>query len=502
MSPRSPFAVGLFGLIAALALTAGAATTHYVDVNSTNPVSPFLDWSTAATNIQQAVNVAFFGDSVLVADGIYHASPGASSTVSVNHDNVQIHSVNGPGSTIIEGSSTGPLPFARGVELLSRCVLDGFTVRNGGLTNEPSGIRISYFGTVVTNCIISDNKGGGVYMPVRPLGQTPASFLNCVITNNAGPGVSAALSSACKLTDCVIANNLGCGAAFSSLYRCLVIGNYITNFYGAGLSECYAENSLIISNRAAGTAFGAAVGGMTAGSSQLVNCTIAHNSTANGGPCVAGQPSMTSCIVWENGANDYVDAFGRCNCFQKGYGGFTNDPMFIDPQNGDFRLQSNSPYINAGFNRAVSNSLDYVGNTRIAGGTVDVGAYEYQTPTSLLSYIWAQTYGLPTDGTADFVDSDGDGMNNFLEFRAGTSPTNALSFLAMQAPTSTNWQQAVKLTWQSTSGTFYSIERSGSAASGSFGILRSNISGLPGFTTYTDTNVSSGGPYFYRVGVQ
>ena len=48
------------------------ATTYYVDANGTNPVPPYLSWSTAATNIQDAVSYAIEnGDTVLVAPGTY-----------------------------------------------------------------------------------------------------------------------------------------------------------------------------------------------------------------------------------------------------------------------------------------------------------------------------------------------------------------------------------------------------------------------------------------------
>ena len=56
--------------IATLAVTA-FPTTRYVDVSSTNATSPFTNWITAATNIQQAVNAASAGDDILVTNGTY-----------------------------------------------------------------------------------------------------------------------------------------------------------------------------------------------------------------------------------------------------------------------------------------------------------------------------------------------------------------------------------------------------------------------------------------------
>ncbi len=48
-----------------------AATTYYVDINSTSPTPPYTSWSTASTDIQGAVNIANSGDTVLVTNGVY-----------------------------------------------------------------------------------------------------------------------------------------------------------------------------------------------------------------------------------------------------------------------------------------------------------------------------------------------------------------------------------------------------------------------------------------------
>jgi hypothetical protein len=172
----------------------------------------------------------------------------------------------------------------------------------------------------------------------------------------------------------------------------------------------------------------------------------------------------------------------------------------VDLTDGNLRLQSNSPCINAGVNALAPPGPDLGGNPRIVGGTVDLGAYEFQSPTSLISYAWLQQYSLPTDGSADFVDPDGDGLNNWQEWRCGTDPTNALSALRLLAPMTTGTN--ITVTWQSVAGVNYFLEHGTSVTdSATFIPLATNIAGQAGMTSYLDHPAVGSGPFFYRVGV-
>jgi hypothetical protein len=184
-----------------------------------------------------------------------------------------------------------------------------------------------------------------------------------------------------------------------------------------------------------------------------------------------------------------------------GTGTITNAPLFANQAAGDFHLQSNSPCINSGNNAYVTGADDFDGNPRIAGGTVDLGAYEYQTPASRISYAWLQQYGLPINTNTDAADPDGDSMNNWQEWQAGTNPTNVLSVLQMT--TASNRPSGVLVQWQSVSARLYFLDCSTNlTADPAFFNIASNITGLAGTTSYTDATATNGGPYFYRVGVR
>ena len=76
-----------------------SATTYYVDLNCTNPVSPYTNWATAATDIQSAVDAAGSGDQIVVTNGTYRRV--------YTTQPVALQSVNGPAVTFISSGSVG-----------------------------------------------------------------------------------------------------------------------------------------------------------------------------------------------------------------------------------------------------------------------------------------------------------------------------------------------------------------------------------------------------------
>ena len=123
----------LFGATGAL------AGTLYVDLNSANPQSPFADWSTAATNIQDAVDAAAASDTIVVTNGIYATGGRTMSDTTTNrlaiNKVVTVVSVNGPQFTVIKGyqvpGTTNGIAAVRCVSLAAGASLSGFTLANG-----------------------------------------------------------------------------------------------------------------------------------------------------------------------------------------------------------------------------------------------------------------------------------------------------------------------------------------------------------------------------------
>jgi len=421
---------------------------------------------------------------------------------------------------------------------LNGCTISGNRVTNYFVYSYGFGGGGGVEGGILNNCVIAGNRspgGAGADSGVRPGGI----LINCILSNNIalnGPSGGAAFASlnncslisnfatngsggaaGCTLSNCILFGNIshsttgGGGAASSTLINCMVVSNSALGVYynpnpvasGGGTLSSSLINCILAFNSAQTNGGGDS-------SSTLVNCTVVSNSAPTGGG-VFNSTVENSVIYYNNGGNYFYNSGGNSYrlhycCIMpltNGPGNFTNNPGLVNLAGGDFHLQPNSPCINSGDNSYVTATTDFDGNPRIVGGTVDVGAYEYQTPSSILSYAWAQQYGLPTDGSVDYLDLDGTGMENWQKSIAGLNPTNPASVLAMLPPLATNDAAGVTVSWQSVNARMYYLQRATNLTlQPAFSAVQSNLLGQAGTTSFTDTTATNAGPYFYRVGVQ
>ena len=406
--------------------------THYVRRDNPTPVSPYESWETAATNIQDAVDVAGVGATVLVSNGVYdaggkwvtYANYSASNRVYVGAA-ITLRSVNGPAETFIQGApdpdtgTNGPAA-TRCVMLRAGASLIGFTLTNGfSATGHADwqriggGVWLYHASSLVSNCVIVGNhsarSGGGVYL-------WAGTVVDCVITGNSAAGYGAGICCSgrdfCLIDACIITNNHsilhGGGVAFlgknfsptTLMQNCVVVGNRATgtgnSSLGGGIHVNYCDgtvrNCLIASNMSGGHGAGIFLSGAVGTGSPIVeNCTIVDNGPetelyGSGGIRIDTSGAVTNCIVWGNRQGNFSINAGASVSYScsdpkmtgwPGEGNIGDAPRFVDAGVGNYRLKGHSPCVNTGTNLTwLMSAKDLDGKLRIRYGTVDMGAYE------------------------------------------------------------------------------------------------------------------------------
>jgi hypothetical protein len=254
-----------------------------------------------------------------------------------------------------------------GVGIDRTAILDGFII-TGGNAGEGSGggMGNNAASPTVRNCVIRGNtadSGAGVAN-----GEGCPGFINCIFSFNVANPISTNQSSG-------RGGGMGNYLGKPELINCVFTDN--TASTGGGVYNADSEP-------------------------KFINCVISRNSVTGEGSGIwnwAGNLQISNCILWNNhtstdtGFSAQIQIRGngsaRINysCIQGwdgglgGSGNIGNDPMFVDPATGDYRLQPNSPCIGKGDKSVLSPEMtDHDGKPRIVGGAVDMGAYEFQGP--------------------------------------------------------------------------------------------------------------------------
>ena len=118
---------------------------------------PFANWADAATNIQDAIDAAPEGYTVLVAPGSYTIS----SEIMIANG-VTVSSLRGPGQTVIDGGSGSRcLSISH-----SEAVVEGFTI-TGGRATDGAGVYMDAGGRL-RNCLVTGNSAVGMWVQGNP----------------------------------------------------------------------------------------------------------------------------------------------------------------------------------------------------------------------------------------------------------------------------------------------------------------------------------------------
>jgi hypothetical protein len=254
--------------------------------------------------------------------------------------------------TILSGDIGAPLDStdnsnhvlsATGVDTTS--IVDGFTVAYGNGRQGAGIINTGGASPKLRNIIFTRNTaedfGGAVY---NAFGGVPR-FTNVVITRNTskdGGGMS---------------NDAGTGPRLINV----TFSNNVATTRGGAIDNASGSNPV------------------------LINCILWGN-TAPTGPQVynsASTPIFSYSDVQGSGGSGSWDAILGTN----GGNNIDANPSFVAPTLDNVHVYPGSPVINVGRNTAVPAEVttDLDGYARITSGTVDMGAYEFQTAPTLFA---------------------------------------------------------------------------------------------------------------------
>lgn len=446
----------------------------FVSAESGDDTADGKSWASAKAGIQAGIDAAAVGGTVFVTNGVYNISR----SIQVR-DAVSVIAGNDPSQTIVDAGGSGQVFSMTG----SGSLISGMTITGGDHDHFSYLPDVIYGGGVycddgdhiITNCIISGNTasydGGGIY---------GGSVYNSVISDNQSTWRN------------------GGGTAGSKVYNCIIKGNACETF-GGGIFEGLAANCLIKNNYS---------GGEGGGISQAVavNCTIISNSAM---ACAGGAEGSTvkNSIIYNNirkasfqTPHNISRTFLINSCCPEivngVLGNITNSPIFEDEVSENFRLQNNSPCINAGNNNYIIGTTDLSGNSRISGDVVDMGAYEYQDPETDMDAdgiadLWEmQNFGSRYSAVPDTICSNR--VNTIRQaYIAGLDPKDPDSRFQGRM----GMDQVLR--WDATSGRVYSVWYSTNLLSG-FQCLETNIPWSASCFT-NSSNVRNG---YYKIDVR
>ena len=327
----------------------------YFDPAAPHSALPYANWDTAATNLQEAIDVAFEGMTIVVREGD-HSFP---STISINKAVTVSGPSSDPNAVVFRPSGSKRMFSLNGGATLTSCVLE----------NPPEP---------VTGGAVYINGGGGTISNVILRGVSYSATMNS--QHYTSPIYMDGANS--LATHMIVTGNMTtCNGTTTS--------QGIINVLAFDLrGGARVENTLMAYNSDSGrrTAAGTLTGGLVYGDGKLINCTIVSNYCKATSEVKLTAGALVNTVIAGNASDPSQDVtepdlheVSTNLCDHCRIGGDL-EMMFADPAALNWtpkcRKGEDSLY-NAGTTNGVDlPAKDLRGNPRLHGRKVDIGCYE------------------------------------------------------------------------------------------------------------------------------
>ena len=346
-----------------------------------------------STTIQAGIDGALNGDTVLVAAGTYTGD--GNRDIRFDGKAILVKSEAGPEATTI---NLQKIPGYRAFVIEdyedTTSIIDGFTVRDNGVegTGGMGGCIMCEASPTIRNC----------------------NFTGCI----AGLGSAIYVSSNNNpiISDCTFTNDTSySGTVCFGVYATVIGCSFIENYGELGQIHCYGNSeygsyvikSCTFANNGP-SLLSAGIYMRDFASLHVENCLFFYGFGWSNIYCEAGcgDVEIVSTDMYDLSGSEWDSCFAA---FQGINGNFSADPLFCDPENGDYSISALSPCA-----PAHNSSGRYIGALKVGCGFV-CGDANGDSETNVADAVYMINFifkGGPEPGPICAADANGDGNSN------------------------------------------------------------------------------------------